>query len=93
MKEYEWLNLKDVKIHEKQAREEKVSQKARSPQGFLPAFKKAHGDPEKMSTQWHSKRHGFIARTLPQYQKKKTLRRWLALVMWAYKPGDRPQVT
>ncbi len=33
---------------------------------------------------WLKKRNLFIARMLPAYQEKPTLRRKLALIMWAY---------
>ncbi|MHA1156946.1 MAG: hypothetical protein ACTSQK_12635, partial [Candidatus Heimdallarchaeota archaeon] len=41
---------------------------------------------------WRQRRNAFVARHLIQYNKKPTPRRWLALVMWAYKPpGRRPK--
>jgi|SaaInlV_125m_DNA_1040241.scaffolds.fasta_scaffold49860_2 hypothetical protein len=97
---FKWLPLKEVVSHEAEAKRLGVSVIARSPRGFLTAYKNVNGDRGKMSeskvpgrrTYWDKERHSFISRTLGQYNKKKTLRRWLSLVMWAYKPpGDRPE--
>jgi hypothetical protein len=64
----------------------KVSEIARSPRGFLTAYKKVSGKPGKLSDAWKKKRHGFIRRHLVQYRANPTRRRWLALVAWAYMP-------
>ena len=38
---------------------------------------------------WGRKRRNFIARHMAQYRQHPTLRRWLALSMWAYRPPGR----
>ena len=40
---------------------------------------------------WFQRRNNFVTRHLRQYNKKKTLRRWLALMMWAYHAGPKPK--
>lgn len=99
---FKWLPLKEVVSHEAEARRLKVSVIARSERGFLTAYKDVNGDRGEMckskvpgrGTDWDKERHSFISRTMGQYKKKKTLRRWLSLVMWAYKPpGDRPKLS
>ena len=59
---------------------------ARSPNGFLRAFKKAKGKPEGLSQAWHTRRYEFIKQNLAQYKAMPTLKRKLALVAWSYMP-------
>lgn len=61
----------------------KVSEVARSPRGFLTYYK----NNEVLNEEWTTKRENFIKRHLAQYNKKKTLRRALALIAWAYLPN------
>ena len=42
------------------------------------------------SQTWGQRRTGFIKRHLAEYVKHKTYRRWLALMMWAYRAGEPP---
>jgi len=98
------MSLKDTLTHEKEAQKLRVSEVARSNRGFLRAYEKAKGDPSIMSTMivpgisrssfWDKRRDEFVARHMAQYRKSggKTRRRWLALVMWAYKPPGRAPV-
>ena len=79
------LSLKTIKKYEPEMRRLHVSEVARSPRGFLVAYKRA-GSPAKLSPHWKKRRKGFIARTLPQYKKNPTKRRLLALRAWAYEP-------
>ena len=76
-------SLKVIRKYEPEMKRLKVSEVARSPRGFLPNLKRNKG---KMTEKWESKRNGFIARTLPSYRKKPSIRRKLALIAWAYKP-------
>ncbi len=80
-----------------------VSTVARSPRGFLTAYKKA-GSPAKLSEYWRKRRAAFIARHMAQLKKRKEplwvlrrsgagkelvpSRRHLALIMWAYSPSS-----
>lgn len=71
-----------------------VSQVARSQGGFLPAYRRAGGDPDELSDEWVDKREAFLARHLAQVKLRgeplwadgDPTRRHLALVMWAYSP-------
>lgn len=65
-----------------------VSEIARSPTGFLTAYKNASGDPDHLSTAWLKTRNSFIARTLPAYLKSPSRRRLLSLYIWAYDPDS-----
>ena len=66
-----------------------VSKVARSPRGFLTAWKA-----NDLDTDWCRKREGFIERHMAQVRKRheplwkngQPTRRHLALVMWAYSP-------
>jgi len=80
------MKLKDIKKHEPEMREKGVSEVARSPRGFLTAYKRAGGDPSRLSDKWKKKREAFIARHKVQYDKKPTRRRKLAMYAWAYRP-------
>lgn len=78
---YPLLPLKEVMKYVPLAEKEKVSEVARSPRGFLTQYKKGN-----LSEAWLLKRENFIKRHLAQYKKNPSLRRFLALVMWAYMP-------
>jgi hypothetical protein len=82
---YKFMPLAKIKEKEPEMRRLKVSEVARSPCGFLTAYKKA-GTPDNLSKAWQNKRRGFIARTKPQYKENPTYRRRLALIAWAYDP-------
>jgi hypothetical protein len=82
---YEMMPLKDILEYEKDMKRLKVSQKARSRQGFLTAYKKGM-----LNGAWIKKRDAFIARTLAAYNQKRTLRRYLSLIAWAYSPLNPP---
>lgn len=97
---FKWIPLDEVLFYEPEAVRSRVSEVARSPRGFLRAYEKARGDPNTMGRMkvpgikrfscWDKRRDEFIARHMKQYEKRKTRRRWLALVMWAYKPPGTP---
>ena len=95
-----WITYEDAHKYENEAKEENVSKVARSGRGFMRAYEKYRTKTKlekvkvpKFPTQnWRQRRNAFVARHLKQYNKKPTPRRWLALVMWAYKPtGKRPK--
>ena len=79
------LSLKTIRKYEPEMRRLKVSEVARSPRGFLTAYKKA-GSPNKLSPKWKQTREAFIARHYAQYRNNPTVRRRLALIAWAYDP-------
>lgn len=91
MKSYRFMSLRAIAQYEPQMRKRGVSSAARSPRGFLAAYRRA-GSAKRLSEYWHRRRYGFIRRHLAQYRKNREHpggRRWLALVAWAYKPGGR----
>jgi hypothetical protein len=83
--EYPWLSLVTISKYEPEMRALGVSKVARSPRGFLTAYKRA-GSKGNMSVYWRRRRNGFIARHLAQYRKNPTHRRKLALIAWAFMP-------
>jgi hypothetical protein len=91
-----YLSLREISRFEEEARRLDVSVVARSRQGFLPAYKRAGGDPKRLSLYWQRRRDGFVLRHMAQvrlhgeslFRKDGGLtRRHLALIMWAYSPG------
>lgn len=83
---YKFMPLSKIKEKEPEMRRLKVSEVARSPRGFLTAYKRVGGNPDRLSEVWKNKRRGFIARHKVQYDKNPTKRRKLALQAWAYNP-------
>ena len=95
---HHWVPYKIAHEYEEEAREKGVSKVARSPRGFMrryeqagtsSAMKKSHVMGYKQT--WGQRREAFINRHLAQYKKHHTLRRWLALMMWAFKAGKKPK--
>lgn len=89
IRNYKWTPLKTVEKYVPISEYLGVSEVARSPRGFLTQYKNAGGKKELMDPYWIRRRNGFIARHLVQYRENPTIRRWLALVMWAYIPSGR----
>jgi hypothetical protein len=79
------LSIKTISKYEPEMKENKVSEVARSPRGFLTAYKKAKNS-QSLSPKWKQKREAFIARHNVQYKKNPTRRRRLALIAWGYDP-------
>ena len=94
MSEYRWMSYAAAAAYMPEAKARKVSEVARSQRGFMGQYRQAQ-TPQRMRYRavrgykqtWGQRRYGFIKRHLSQYAKKKTRRRWLALVMWAYMPA------
>lgn len=91
---HKFLPLTTIKRYEDQAKKRGVSEVARGPSGFLPAYKRA-GSAAKLTDDWKDKREGFIARHMAQVEDRneplwdtdgRPSRRHLALIMWAYSP-------
>lgn len=92
---YPYLALSLVSAFEPAARQRGVSEVARSPRGFLAAYRRAGGDWRRLPASWVAKRDGFVARHLAQLEGRgeplvddegMPTRRHLALIMWAYSP-------
>ncbi|HSX23330.1 MAG TPA: hypothetical protein VLE97_11205 [Gaiellaceae bacterium] len=90
-----FLPLSTIARYEAIAKKRGVSEVARGPSGFLPAYKRA-GSSARMPDYWKSKREGFIARHMAQLEERNEplwdpdgspSRRHLALIMWAYSPA------
>jgi len=86
---YKFMSLSEISKYEPEMRRLKVSEVARSPRGFLTAYKRA-GSSGSLSESWRKERDGFIARHLAQYNENPTYRRQLALIAWAYMPAKNP---
>ena len=95
---YPWLSLAKIKKYEQLMRDRGVSEVARSPRGFLTAYKRA-GSKTRLDPEWRMKRDGFVARHWTQAQKQArplyetkgkyagTPARWhLALIAWGFSP-------
>ena len=88
------MALRRVLVYEDEMRRLGVSKVARSPRGFLTAYKrhrtaaatKKAPVPGYPGQTWEARRNAFIGRHLPQYRAKPTERRRLALLAWAYAP-------
>jgi hypothetical protein len=87
MSEYPWLRLSEIRKYEHEMERLGVSEVARSWRGFLTEYKRVGGRRDRMSLWWQRRRDGFIARHLVQFNIHPTLRRWLAMVAWAYRPS------
>ena len=98
------LRLAHVVAAEPYAAKEGVSAVARSPRGFVAAYKLASGDWTAMGRDafsgelWETRRANFIARHMKQAKRGGEkfwtpsgfpTRRHLALIMWAYTPTPR----
>jgi len=80
---YDTVPLPEIERYEKLAKRMEVSEVARSSRGFLTALR--YFGWRKLPLKWIRKRDAFIARHMAQYRKQRTMRRWLALMMWGYK--------
>lgn len=84
-----WLRLSPKEWDELRSDAERkgVSATALGPSGFWAAWKAAGFNPDKLSPSWIRKREGFAARHLAQLQKGQTLRRDIAIRVWAIHPA------
>lgn len=94
-----WMSYRAAHAHEAEARDRKVSKVARSSRGFMRAYEKHKTAErtrravanERTGRTWGETRRNFVRRHMAQYVTHPTRRRWLALVMWAYRPpGPAP---
>lgn len=86
-KEFPYISLQTVEKHIPEMEVHGVSKVARSSRGFIPAYRRANGNPNNLSEFWRRKRNGFIARHLATYKPdSKHERQRLALIAWAYMP-------
>jgi hypothetical protein len=90
-----YLPLSTIKRYVPKMEAQGVSVVARSPRGFLTAYRRVQGDPRKLPSYWKAKREAFLARHMAQViyrdeplfdDKGRPTRRHLALIAWAYSP-------
>ncbi len=94
---YRYASLKSIDKYVPEMRRLGVSTVARSPRGFLTAYRRTGGRASKLSPYWRNRREGFIKRHMAQVRKHgeslakngKPSRRWLALMAWAFRPGSK----
>ena len=90
---YKWMSVRQVRSVIPELEANMVSEVARSPRGFIPAYLR-HRTQARMESAlvpgenvtWERKRELFIRRTLAAYKKRPSYRRALALMAWAYMP-------
>lgn len=80
------LPLHEIEKYEQDMKDLRVSEVARSPRGFLTAYKKGQ-----LTEEWLKTRQNFIKRHYKQYIKNPTYRRYLALIAWAFRPKLKPR--
>jgi hypothetical protein len=91
----DYLDLSEIRRWVPLMRKLGVSEVARSPRGFLTAYSRAGGDPNRLSDWWADRRDAFVARHMAQvhakgealWQDGLPTRRHLALIAWAYSPS------
>ena len=95
MTPHRFLPLHLIQRYVALARARGVSTVARSPRGFLTAYREVNGHAARLSDAWRQRREAFIARHLAQLEQRgepilgadgKPTRRHLALIMWAFSP-------
>ena len=90
---HRYIPIKSIARYISEMERRGVSKVARSPRGFLTAYKRA-GSPSKLSPYWRNRRENFIKRHWAQVRKHgekltkngRPTRRALALIAWAWKP-------
>jgi len=100
--DHELLDLTTVEALVPLMEELGISEVARSPRGFLTAYRRSGGDARRLTDEWRRRRRAFIARHMAQlvandeslYDSRaealrRPTRRHLALVAWAYSPDPR----
>lgn len=91
-REFPWVPYTQAANYVNEANREGVSKVARGRGGFMDVYSRQN-TPLKMrktvhtrsGQRWGQRRHNFIKRHLAQYRKHPTRRRWLAMMMWAFR--------
>lgn len=91
---YEWMPVEEVEAMLPTIEAAGVSKVARSPRGFVTAYRRIRSPLQMMIAEvpdhepqtWSQRRGAYIARALPAYSADPTHRRALALIAWAYAP-------
>lgn len=82
---YPFLRMNTIEMYMPLIKDYKVSVKARKPNQFLDIYK-TYG--QQLPRNWALKRENFITRHIIQYRQNPTIRRRLAIIVWAYDPED-----
>jgi hypothetical protein len=91
---FPWMPVEEVEAMLPTIEAAGVSAVARSPRGFIAAYRRIRSPmrmmiaevPDLPSQTWAQRRDAFIARALPVYNANPTHRRALSLIAWAYLP-------
>ena len=91
---YGWMPVEEVEAMLPTIEAAGVSKVARSPRGFVSAYRRIRSPLQMMIAEvpdhepqtWSQRRDAYIARALPAYNADPTHRRALALMSWAYAP-------
>jgi hypothetical protein len=91
---FPWMPVEEVEAMLPTIEAAGVSAVARSPRGFLAAYRRIRSPlqmmiaevPDLPSQTWAQRRDAFIARALPVYNASPTHRRALSLIAWAFMP-------
>jgi len=92
---HKFLPLHIIDKFEGMMRRRHVSEVARSPRGFLTAYKAVNGRSRDLDSYWVVKREGFVARHTAQVEVRgeplfdvygNPTRRHLAMIAWAFSP-------
>ena len=94
---FAWMPVEEVEAMLPTIEAAGVSKIARSPRGFLTAYRRIRSPlrmmiaevPDLVTQTWAQRRDAYIARALPAYNANPTHRRALALMAWAYAPPLR----
>jgi hypothetical protein len=94
---HKFLPISTIRKFEPLMKDQGVSIVARSPAGFLAAYKRDQGNGKRLTAHWIAKREAFIARHMAQLvandeslygEDKLPARRHLALIAWAFSPDS-----
>ena len=96
MRDYKIMPLNQILKYEDEMKEQKVSEVARKPNGFLGMYKRYKTFDNFKDKQvpngkinWAEKRNAFADRHLAQYERHPTPRRRLALIAWGVLPNAK----
>ena len=93
-----WMSYQQAAAYLPVAERTGVSAVARGADGFMGVYGRVktaarmRREPFSRTQTWGARRRAFLARHLPQYRAHPTPRRWLAMVMWAYRASPPPGI-
>ena len=94
---FPWMTVEEVEAMLPTIEAAGVSKVARSPRGFVTAYRRIRSPlqmmiaevPDHETQTWAQRRDAFISRALPAYNASPSHRRALSLIAWAYMPSLR----